>query len=72
MNSVAVGWEYEVPVEEIEQARDNSRAELESYYGATVDSLTDLEVARYLVRTAHPTGRYLSPGMGLGFELGTA
>ncbi len=69
MKSVSVGWEYEVPAEEVQEARDSRRAELESYYGAAAESLTDLEVARYLVRMAHPTARYLRPGMGIGFSL---
>lgn len=65
MNSVAVGWEYEVPMEEVMHARAHSRAELEGYYGAEAGSLTDQEVARYLVRSTHPTGRYLRPGLRL-------
>lgn len=67
MKSVAVGWEFEVPLEEVREARESHQAELEAHYGAAVESLTDLEIARHLVRIAHPTGRYLSPGLSVGF-----
>lgn len=68
--TVAVGWEYEVPVEEIQAARSTLQEELESHFFTSVDSLTDTDVARFLVRTAHPTTRYLKPNsVELGFRL---
>lgn len=66
--TVPIGWEYEVPVEEILAARHDLRAELEAYFHADAASLTDLDIARFMVRHAHGTGRYLSPALGsLGF-----
>lgn len=69
MQSVAVGWEYEVPLEEVLAAREHDRAQLEGFYHAAVESLTDCDVARYILRAAHPTSRYLRPEVGdLGFS----
>lgn len=71
--TVAVGWEYEVPFEEVQTFRQTNRAELEQYYNAAETTLPDADVARYMVRTAHPTTRYLrSDVTGLGFSLRTA
>lgn len=56
---IPVGWEFEVPVWEIEEARLSLAGELEGFYHTPVAQLTDLDVARYLVRTATPRQRYL-------------
>jgi hypothetical protein len=70
--TVSVGWEYEVPVEEVQSARDFEREGLELYFGAPVETLSDKDVAQYLVRTAHPTTRYLRDGVSLGYKVRTA
>lgn len=68
VHTISVGWEYEVPLEEIQSARMSLRTELEAYYHADPDGLTDAEVARFVVRSSHPTGRYLrSDVFGLGY-----
>lgn len=61
--TIEVGWEHEVPVDEVQQFRDTRPAELEGYYGAPVRKLSDYEVARYMVRISHPSPRYLKAGL---------
>jgi hypothetical protein len=61
--TIEVGWEYEVPVDEIQQFRDTRAAELESYYGTPASELSDFEVAKYMVRITHPSPRYLKAGV---------
>lgn len=56
---IEVGWEYEVPLAEVVEARDALTHELESYYHVSVRELTDKDVARFLVRRSHPGSRYL-------------
>ncbi len=56
---IQVGWEYEVPLDHVHDARVELADRLEAYYHAAVHALTDLDVARYLVRTAEPPQRYL-------------
>lgn len=58
-DTIAVGWEFEVPLSEVAEARVSLERELEAHYHAPVAALTDLDVARYLVRTAQPVQRYL-------------
>lgn len=66
--TISVGWEYEVPFEEVQSARQSLRAELKAYFNTDPEDLTDVEVARFVVRSSHPTGRYLRPDVsGLGF-----
>lgn len=73
MRTIAVGWEYEVPIEEVDAAREAQRAELQAFYQSAPESLTDEDVARFLVRTAHPTSRYLRPDVtGLGYHMQSA
>jgi hypothetical protein len=68
VHTISVGWEYEVPLEEIQSARQSLRTELEAYFHSDPESLTDAEVARFVVRSSHPTGRYLRPHItGLGY-----
>jgi len=57
--TIEVGWDYEVPLDEVEVFRSERARELECYYGVDAESLTDLEVARYMVRSSHPSTRYL-------------
>lgn len=59
---VPVGWEFEVPLTEVEEARLSQARELEAFYRTPVDLLSDEDVARYLVRKAAPSARYLRPG----------
>jgi hypothetical protein len=56
---IEVGWEYEVPLTDVIEARNSLAAELEAYYHAPVADLTDKDVARLLVRRSHPTTRYV-------------
>lgn len=60
--TIEVGWDYEVPLDEVEMFRSERARELESYYGVSAESLTDREVARYMVRISHPSTRYLKSG----------
>jgi len=57
--TIEVGWDYEVPLDEIEVFRSERARELEGYYGVPVRSLTDREVARYMVLSSHPSTRDL-------------
>lgn len=61
--TVEVGWEHEVPLAEVRQFRDVRTAELEGYYGAPVRTLSDFDIAKYMVRISHPSSRYLKTGM---------
>lgn len=74
IRAIAVGWEHEVPIDEVQVARDNRRAELEAFFHMPVDKLTDADVARFIVRSAHPTARYLRPDVmnQLGFQVRSA
>lgn len=56
-----MGWEFEVPLTDVEEARLGQARELEAFYRAPVELLSDEEVARYLVRRAAPSARYLRP-----------
>lgn len=69
MRTIAVGWEYEVPADDVEAAREADRAGLEAYFHTPAELLSGEDIARYLVRTAHPTTRYLrSDVTGLGYS----
>ncbi|MFZ5815146.1 MAG: hypothetical protein ACOY93_07560 [Bacillota bacterium] len=61
--TIEVGWEHEVPVDEVRQFRDTRTEELEAHYGVPVQQLTDMDVAKYMVRISHPSPRYLKPGL---------
>lgn len=61
-HTIEVGWEYEVPVDEVEMFRNTQAHELEDYYGVPVKNLSDYEVAKYMVRISHPSPRYLKAG----------
>lgn len=60
--TIEVGWDYEVPGDEVEQFRDTRSAELEGYYGSPVRTLSDNDIAKYMVRISHPSPRYLKAG----------
>lgn len=62
-HTIAVGWDYEVPLDEVRQFRDTRAYELEGYYGAPVRTLSDHDVAKYMVRISHPSPRYLKAGL---------
>jgi len=61
-HTIEVGWEHEVPVDEVELFREQSAHELEEHYGAPVRELSDHDVAKYMVRISHPSPRYLKAG----------
>lgn len=58
---ITVGWEHEVPLADVREARLTLHEALEAYYHAPVHDLTDQDVARYLVRVS--SARYLRPGL---------
>jgi len=61
-HTIEVGWDYEVPVDEVAMFRDLRAHDLEGYYGVPVEKLTDSDVAKYMVRISHPSPRYLKAG----------
>lgn len=61
--TIPVGWEHEVPVDEVQHFRNTRTEELEGYFGAPLRSLSDTDVARYMVRISHPSPRYLKAGV---------
>ncbi len=60
--TIPVGWEHEVPVEEVEMFREQNGVQLEHHFGTPACNLTDSEVARYMVKISHPSPRYLKAG----------
>lgn len=71
--TIAVGWEHEVPLEDVQSARSTRAAELERFFQVAADTLTDREVAQYLVRVTHPSTHYLRADVtGLGYTIRTA
>lgn len=58
---ISIGWEYEVPIADVEAARVSLAKELEEFYHAPAHELTNRDVARFLVRLHHPATRYLRP-----------
>lgn len=62
-HTIEVGWEHEVPGDEVLQFRDIRSAELEGYYGTSIRNISDLEVAKYMVRLSFGSSRYLKVGL---------
>ncbi|MFO7173585.1 MAG: hypothetical protein DIU70_011595 [Bacillota bacterium] len=63
LDAIEVDWEHVVPLADVQEARISLAEELAAYYHAPVDELTDLDVARYLVRVQGL--RYLRPGLSV-------